>query len=329
MFEAPKSWPGSARLILCGATYSGVTKSQSRMTTECRRPLRLRSDTAGAWRLAHHKDLLHQIAGLIIAFGVLTLLYWGLARLWPGVPGQKRFRAGFWTDCIYWLWTPIVTRAITPIAVALAVLPLASFYGLNLRGMAHGHGILAQQPLWLQGIEIFVVGDFLGYWQHRLFHGRHLWRFHSVHHSSTELDWLSSVRLHPINDVGARLVEAVPLLLLGFNTTAVLLYAPFTTFYAIMVHANVNWDLGPFRTVFTSPAFHRWHHTRAEEGQDKNFAGGLPLWDLLFGTFYMPRRQPTAFGTNDPIPAGFVGQMLHPFRSRRDPVLNQPASVAS
>jgi sterol desaturase/sphingolipid hydroxylase (fatty acid hydroxylase superfamily) len=267
--------------------------------------------------LAQHKDVLQQIVGLVIAFGGLTGLYWVLARLWPGVPGQKLLRAGFWTDCIYWLWTPIVTKAITPIAIGIALLPLALLYGMNLKTIAHGHGYLATLPLWVQGVAIFVIGDFLGYWQHRLFHGKHLWRFHAVHHSSTELDWLSSVRLHPINDAGAKLIQAVPLILLGFNTTVVAFYAPITTFYAIMVHANVRWDLGPFRYVFASPAFHRWHHTKAEEGQDKNFAGGLPLWDLLFGTFYMPRRRPTAFGINDAMPTGFAGQMIQPFRGRR------------
>ncbi|MBV9045231.1 MAG: sterol desaturase family protein, partial [Alphaproteobacteria bacterium] len=225
--------------------------------------------------MAQHKDLLHQFIGLVVAFGVLTLLYFALSKLWPSVPGQKLFRKGYVTDCLYWLWTPIVTKAITPIAVGIVLLPLIAIFGLHFKTIAQGHGILATQPLWLQGIEVFVIGDFLGYWQHRLFHRSRLWPFHAVHHSSTELDWLSSVRLHPVNDIGAKLFIAVPLIALGFNLTPVALYAPFTTFYAVMIHANVSWDLGPFRTVLASPAFHRWHHTKAEEGQDKNFAGGL------------------------------------------------------
>ncbi len=193
---------------------------------------------------------------------------------------------GFCTDCVYWLWTPIVTRGITPVAVAVALIPVAALYGLNLKTIVAGHGVLATQPLWLQGVEIFVIGDFLGYWQHRLFHTTRLWPFHAVHHSSSELDWLSSV-------------------------------------YAIMLHANLNWDYGPFRYAIASPAFHRWHHTKAEEGLNRNFSGGLPLWDLLFGTFYMPRGcQPVAFGIDDPIPEGFIGQMLAPFRRKnRTPVM--------
>jgi sterol desaturase/sphingolipid hydroxylase (fatty acid hydroxylase superfamily) len=261
-------------------------------------------------------ELAHRLIGLMIAFGVLTVFYVVLARLWPSVPGQKLLRRGFWTDCVYWLWTPIVTKAVTPIAIAIVLLPLIAIFGLHFQTLGQGHGILSHQPLWLQGIEVFVVGDFFGYWQHRLFHRSRLWPFHAVHHSSTELDWLSSVRLHPVNDIGAKLIQAVPLVALGFNLTTVALYAPVTTFYAIMVHANVKWDLGPFRAFFVSPAFHRWHHTKADEGLDRNFAGAFPFWDILFGTYYMPRRQPTVFGIDDPMPDGFLGQMIEPFRRR-------------
>lgn len=263
------------------------------------------------------EEMQKHLIGLIVAFGALSLLFWTLQRFWPSIRNQRTFRRGFLTDCIYWIWTPVVTRAITPLAIALALLPFAALYGMNLKTFVHGHGALAAQPLWLQAIEIFVVGDFLGYWQHRLFHGRSLWRFHAIHHSSTELDWLSSVRLHPVNDTISRLIVAVPLVLVGFDTTVVALYAPFTTFYAIMLHANLKWDYGPLRFAVASPAFHRWHHTSVDQGLDKNFAGALPLWDLLFGTFYMPRRQPMRFGINEPIPEGFLGQMASPFRSQK------------
>jgi sterol desaturase/sphingolipid hydroxylase (fatty acid hydroxylase superfamily) len=264
--------------------------------------------------MAHNKDLLHQLIGLVIAFGVLTVFYAVLARLWPSVPGQRMLRKGFWTDCAYWLWTPFATKIFVPLLIAVALAPFVLMLGLHYATIAQGHGLLARQPLWLQGVEIFVLGDFLGYWQHRLFHGRALWRFHAVHHSSSELDWLSSVRLHPVNDFGAKLIQAVPLVLLGFDLTAVALYGPATVFYAIMVHANLSWDFGPFRAVFASPTFHRWHHTKAEEGLDKNFAGAFPLWDILFGTYYMPRRQPTVFGIDEPMPDGLFAQLAAPFR---------------
>jgi sterol desaturase/sphingolipid hydroxylase (fatty acid hydroxylase superfamily) len=74
-------------------------------------------------------------------------------------------------------------------------------------------------------------------------------------------------------------------------------------------------DWGPFRTVVASPRFHRWHHTDETAARDKNFAGLLPMWDILFGTYYMPKdERPTSFGTATPVPAGLAGQMVFPFR---------------
>jgi sterol desaturase/sphingolipid hydroxylase (fatty acid hydroxylase superfamily) len=110
---------------------------------------------------------------------------------------------------------------------------------------------------------------------------------------------------------------AVPLVAAGFNVGAVALYAPFATIYAIMIHANLDWDFGPLRYMIASPTFHRWHHTKEAEGLNKNFSGGLPIWDLLFGTFYMPRgEKPARFGIDDDLPEGFIGQMLAPFGRR-------------
>jgi hypothetical protein len=41
--------------------------------------------------------------------------------------------------------------------------------------------------------------------------------------------------------------------------------------------------------VIVSPRFHRWLHADEDAARDKNFPGLLPIWDVLFGTYYMPR----------------------------------------
>jgi len=46
-----------------------------------------------------------------------------------------------------------------------------------------------------------------------------MWPFHAVHHSSEDLDWLGSLRVHPVNDFVNKLMQAAPLLLVGFNPT--------------------------------------------------------------------------------------------------------------
>ena len=142
-----------------------------------------------------------------------------------------------------------------------------------------------------------------------------LWKFHAIHHSSRDLDWLSASRLHPVNEVVTKLAQVVPLYLLGFRGEALASVVPILTFWAIFIHANVRWDFGPLRYVIATPRFHRWHHTSEEEGLDKNFAGLFPWIDLLFGTFYMPNRQPVTFGVRDDVPTGLLGQLAYPFRS--------------
>jgi sterol desaturase/sphingolipid hydroxylase (fatty acid hydroxylase superfamily) len=62
--------------------------------------------------------------------------------------------------------------------------------------------------------------------------------------------------------------------------------------------------------------FHRWHHTAAERGGEKNFASTFPVLDLIFGTYYMPKAElPAAYGVSDKaFPGGFGAQMIYPFR---------------
>ena len=261
----------------------------------------------------------------LLALPLLALVLWPIERFWPARPGQRRLRADLPTDLTYWFMTPVVTRAVAHAAVVVAVVMLAVAAGAPLEGdairtfAAHGRGGLVQrQPVWLQALEVVVLGDLVGYWTHRLFHGRALWRIHAVHHSSEQLDWLSSVRLHPLNDVVTRLAQSMPLFVLGFDAKILAAYVPFLSFYAILLHANVRWDFGPVRYVLASPRFHQWHHTRETEGLDTNFAGFFPFWDALFGTLYLPRdREPQAFGlANETVPDGVLGQLAYPFRRR-------------
>ncbi len=263
---------------------------------------------------------MHQtLSSVVIAFVVLLILFRGLELLRPRPKRLPILRDGFWTDAAYWLFTPFVTRVLTRLTVLAGIVPVAYLaYGrIDPDLIRNGFGPASRLPLWLQAILIIVLSDFVSYWMHRLFHGRRLWPFHAVHHSATALDWLAAVRVHPVNDALMRVASTLPVVALGFAPNAVAGVIPLLTFMAILIHANVDWDWGPLRSVLASPRFHRWHHTSEAEGRDKNFAGVLPLWDILFGTYYMPKdRAPIRFGADLPVPAGLVGQLLFPFRGR-------------
>lgn len=260
------------------------------------------------------------IAGLAIGFLVLFAAF-KLVDLTRAKDSRlPLLRRGLLTDMGYWLFTPYVTRTITTLCVAAVAIPitLAAFGEVDFDRLRSGFGPLSRLPLWVQAAAILIVGDFIGYWMHRAFHGRRLWRFHAVHHSSVDLDWLSAVRLHPVNDALMRVTGILPVLALGFAPLAVVGVVPFLTLLAIAVHANVDWDWGRFRAVVASPRFHRWHHTDEMHARDKNFAGLLPLWDILFGTYHMPKNErPSIFGTKTPVPDGLLGQLVFPFRNSR------------
>jgi sterol desaturase/sphingolipid hydroxylase (fatty acid hydroxylase superfamily) len=55
-------------------------------------------------------------------------------------------------------------------------------------------------------------------------------------------------------------------------------------------HLNFRFSLGPFMMWLNSPQYHRIHHSTLPEHMNKNFAGMLPLWDIIFGTAYKPDK---------------------------------------
>lgn len=252
---------------------------------------------------------------------VFALIEWR----WPSRRAQGRFRPGWLTDAAYFIFSPIVSKPFTSIVVGVSVLAFAAVLGFGLdreqlHHLDHRDSLLGRQPVLPQLLEFLVLADFISYWTHRAFHWfGPMWRFHAVHHSSTELDWLASARVHPVNDALSHAMSATPLLLLGFSAGAFAAYVPFLTLYAIMLHANVSWSFGRLRLILASPTFHRWHHTSEAEGLDKNFAGLLPVYDWLFGTLYMPQGvQPQSFGTlGTYVPPGLLAQLLFPFRTAR------------
>jgi sterol desaturase/sphingolipid hydroxylase (fatty acid hydroxylase superfamily) len=263
--------------------------------------------------------MLPTLTGLAVGFVVLLVLFRGIELLRPVSRRLPVLRRGFWTDLAYWIFTPLVTRAATRLSVIIVLIPIAyAIYGRVDKDLIdHGFGPASRLPLWLQATAILVLSDFIGYWMHRWFHGGRMWRFHAIHHSSIDLDWLSSVRLHPVNDALMRIATTIPVLALGFAPVSAASIVPVLIFMSIVVHANVDWDWGPLRSVLASPRFHRWHHTDETAARDKNFAGIFPVWDILFGTYYLPPdKRPTTFGTSTPVPSSLLGQLMFPFRKR-------------
>jgi len=250
---------------------------------------------------------------------VLALVFSVLSYFWACNPGGPWWRKReLITDACYWFFVPVFARVLR---IGLLILGASVVFGIKdadglIAFYDNGHGPLSELPLWCQAILFLVASDFMLYWLHRMFHGGAFWKYHAVHHSSEDLEWISAARFHPVNLFIGTITVDVILLMAGISPNIMLWVGPFTTFHSAFVHANLNWSLGPFKYVLATPVFHRWHHTSLEQGGNTNFAGTFPLWDILFGTFRMPANElPEAYGIDDQaFPTEIAGQLAYPFR---------------
>jgi sterol desaturase/sphingolipid hydroxylase (fatty acid hydroxylase superfamily) len=255
------------------------------------------------------------VAKLIVGFAVMALVFMTLERFAAATPRKPLFRRERAVDFAWWFFTPWVTKTASTLAAIVAIIVATLFVRL-ISGADPSARWIEAQPRALQIVEMLVLADLLGYGAHRLFHGRTLWRFHAIHHSAEDLDWLAATRMHPVNDVLMTVLQFVPLYLIGFRGETLTALVPLLSVYALLLHANLRWDFGPLRYVIASPAYHRWHHTSEAEGLQRNFAGLFPWIDMLFGTLYLPRdRHAQRFGLEgDQVPRSLLAQLAYPFR---------------
>jgi len=172
------------------------------------------------------------------------------------------------------------------------------------------------QPQWLQIGEALFLTEFLIYWGHRCTHVVPLlWKFHSVHHSVEYLDWWAGERRHPIDGLFMALFAGVPLLITGFNLTDLLIVGLFNGLWDMTIHANLGWRLKFMDRIWVTTEYHHWHHSVDKEARDKNYAGALPIMDIVFGTYHLPAdRSPGPYGIDTHMPTTYVGQLIQPFR---------------
>lgn len=251
-----------------------------------------------------------------------SIVYIPLERMFAHRPEQPVFRTGWKTDLTYFFFNTLLIQ----LTSFLVVLPAMTLFDWarnpRVEAVVSGLPLLMQVPL------VLLIADFTQYWVHRAFHAvPMLWRFHAVHHSAEQMDWLAGSRLHLVDAIVTRGLTYVPVYVLGFSKPAIVAYLVIVVIQATFIHANVRWQFRPMQRIVATPAFHHWHHAAEPEAIDTNFAVHTPLWDLLFGTYYLPERWPAAYGLcgGVRVPAGWLRQFMHPFR--RKPVLEVPGAA--
>ena len=281
----------------------------------------------------------HQLVGQAVGFLVNT----GRLALWlvllvaifvpleqlAGLRPAKIWRKQIGVDLAWYFINSLLPAAV--LSVPLAALS----NGLHAVNPGGYYSAVAAWPFWLRLVLVLFVNDVGAYWGHRAMHShRLLWRFHAVHHSPEELDWLVNTRAHPFDTIFVRFAGLAPVYLLGLAQAnaaridpAVAILTIFGTLWTFFIHANTRVRLGPFEWLISSPAFHHWHHTN-DEHRDRNFAFVFPFIDRVFGTAWLPRHWPSAYGISARLPATLAGQFFGPLEPDRRPARQKPQTPA-
>jgi len=220
------------------------------------------------------------------------------------------------TDLAYFFMSHVLVQfvLIAVTASTSSIAGLAAFPSLK--------DAIQSLPVWAQFLIAVFVADVFQAGLHRIYHNvPWLWRFHAVHHSSRQMDWLAGSRIHLVEVLMTRSAVLLPLVVLGFSAPAVNAYVILVGVQAVLAHANLRTNFGWLEYVLVTPRYHHWHHARHVDYMDVNYAIHLPLVDMLMGTFKRPPSGtwPEEYGVMklETVPEGFWKQTMMPLGPKR------------
>jgi sterol desaturase/sphingolipid hydroxylase (fatty acid hydroxylase superfamily) len=261
-----------------------------------------------------------------IYFGLLALLIKGTDAIAAAKRAWRETSVNLWLfvlDAL--LIAPLIAVIVRIIRLSLSASPFELIRPASWESL----------PIAVTAFAVVFVGDFVSYWRHRLEHTRMLWPSHAIHHSDTDMTWLTLSRFHPINRLTTMIVDTAFLAIVGFPEWSLVLNVIVRHVYGEFIHADLPWTYGPVGRVMVSPVMHRWHHARDVAGAGSNFATVFSVFDRAFGTYYVPGLCTVPLGVNEEMGQGTTGQLVFPFvewgkkiatsmnrprRDKRDPV---------
>ncbi len=240
----------------------------------------------------------------------ISAVFIPLEHFWRGdrfvaMPGFSWLRRDWLNDLAFYLGQTLVFNSVT--------LFVLGFVFQQIEISSYLPAIFSQQPLPFKVVLVILLSDLFIYWGHRAQHRFGiLWRFHRVHHTAEQVDYLAAYREHPLDNIYTRGLETLPAVLLGLDLNVIAGFVTFRGLWALFIHSNVNIRLGFLEVLLGSPHLHHWHHELNRRGL-VNYANLSPLMDVLFRTYYNPPERPHSYGIPEPVRQRWLWQMLDPF----------------
>lgn len=247
---------------------------------------------------------------LLLDLFLMAIIFVPIEMVFPKRKNQSTFHEEWRTDLVYFC----VSHLLIQFFGIITQQPAQLFFGwMGLSGL---HTWVQSLPFVVELLFAFFITDLFQYWTHRFFHNHHfLWRFHSIHHSTENMDWLAGSRTHFVDIFVTRSMAFIPLYVFGFSAITFNVYIIFMAVHAVLIHANTRINFGFLKYVIATPQYHHWHHCKNPKHYGKNFATIFPFIDKMFGTYYLPKNEwPEDTGLLEVnFPKGYIKQTIYPF----------------
>jgi sterol desaturase/sphingolipid hydroxylase (fatty acid hydroxylase superfamily) len=214
-----------------------------------------------------------------------------LERVWTYYKAKSQ-KHMIWRD----LMSTAVQTFVAAGVMAAVVLPILHYGPTTFLGRRVLFGLSNQLgPLWVQVIAAFLLSSLWHYWMHRWEHTNDfLWKLHGYHHSVTNVQISNVLVSNPLDWALRNVLGGLVLGLIGFNPVAIVIAGALGLNYGNFSHSGTDAKGGWFNYIFNGPEVHRWHHATAYPDDPKfrygcNFGVSDTFWDILFGTFYLPK----------------------------------------
>ena len=253
------------------------------------------------WHGARVTEFLKAIGWAMVPMAILLPLCIGVEMAWPRTRYSLRERL---PGACYVIIVPALIAALSwPLHQAWTMLGFGS--PVDVSGL----------PVVAKFMLLFLLFDFLRYWEHRFEH-RFWWPVHAVHHAQDELHAANSYA-HPLQAMPEILIVTIPVSLIETGGPIVpnILWTLFA-FQNLVIHSPLRLHAGQWRMLYIDSHFHRIHHSVEERHWHHNFGFVLPFWDHLFGTSHaIDEREWPATGVPG-VPSSLDARTLlvQPFR---------------